>query len=128
MYQGKLIPIKKGQFFTSLEKLSRRWNWGKHKTLDFLKLLEAENMIIRDSGTLNGTLLTIVNYKKFQKNGNTKGNTDNTTDSTTYNTTDNTTDSPQTIMKNNVNNENNIEAAPVVEKTWKELNEEEWDD
>lgn len=124
MLGGQMITVKKGQMITSVRKLSAKWKWGKDKTLKFLRLLEEENMLKRDTQTLNGTLLTIVNYGNYQHKADTKRDTNKDTDKDT----NKDTDKPQTIMKNNVNNVNNIEAAPVVEKTWEELNQEEWDD
>ncbi len=64
-FNGELIIIKRGQFLTSIRKLSDKWKWNKDKTLKFLKLLESDNMIVRESDRFR-TLITIENYGLYQ--------------------------------------------------------------
>ena len=64
-FNGELIIIKRGQFLTSVRKLSDKWKWNKDKTLKFLKLLERDKMIVRDSDRFR-TLITIENYGIYQ--------------------------------------------------------------
>jgi hypothetical protein len=66
LINSKLIQIQRGQFFTSIRKLAARWQWSKDKTQNYLKLLEKQDMIIRETQTHTGTLITIVNYSKYQ--------------------------------------------------------------
>lgn len=94
------IVIKRGQKFTSIRKLALRWGWSVNRTLRYLKLLEREGMVYRES-VGNGTLLTLVNYGKFQGDKNTNGNTDEYTDGDTNGDTDGDTGGIQTIMTNN---------------------------
>lgn len=64
-----ILTIRRGQFYTSLLKLSERWKWNKRTVSKFLALLESENMIKVESskgGSINGTLITIVNYSTYQ--------------------------------------------------------------
>ena len=56
---------RRGQFWTSKEILKSRWGWSEGKLNRFLKLLEMENMIYVES-TNRGTMITLVNYGKFQ--------------------------------------------------------------
>ena len=65
IFDKKPILVKRGQRITSVRELSTRWGWGKDKTLRFLRLLEREKMIVKDSDSRR-TLLTIVNYGIYQ--------------------------------------------------------------
>ena len=65
IFDKKPILVKRGQRITSVRELSARWGWGKDKTLRFLRLLESEKMIVKDSDSRR-TLLTIVNYGFYQ--------------------------------------------------------------
>lgn len=71
---NEIIEIKPGQRWTSIRKLGLRWKWKEEKVLKFLKLLESDGMIYKESNS-KGTLLTIVNYEDFQSSDNTSGNT-----------------------------------------------------
>lgn len=64
-FDGKLIPIKRGSFITSVRRLSARWGWGKDKTLRFLRTLEDEGMISRKCDTKK-TLVTVEKYGFYQ--------------------------------------------------------------
>ena len=74
IFDKKPILIKRGQRITSVRELSARWGWGKDKTLRFLRLLEREKMIVKESDSRR-TLLTIVNYGKYQDMRSTERNT-----------------------------------------------------
>ena len=65
IFDKKPILVKRGQRITSVRELSARWGWGKDKTLRFLRLLEREKMIVKESDSRR-TLLTIVNYGIYQ--------------------------------------------------------------
>lgn len=79
LFNGKMITVKMGQRITSIRKLAERWHWGKDRVRRFLDLLEAEEMLIRDSDN-NRTLLTLVNYSKYQSQCDTDGYTNKDTD------------------------------------------------
>lgn len=64
-FNGELILIKRGQFITSVRNLSAKWKWNKDKTLKFLRLLEKDKMIKRESDNFR-TLVTIENYEVYQ--------------------------------------------------------------
>lgn len=74
--------IKRGQFKTSIRKLSQAFGWGHTKTECYLNDLENKGMI-RTKRTPNGTLVTIVKYGKFQDVRDTKKDTDRHTDRNT---------------------------------------------
>jgi len=65
IFDGRKITIQRGQYLTSVRKLSARWGWGKNKTLNYLRLLEECEMIAREADSRR-TLITIVNYDIYQ--------------------------------------------------------------
>lgn len=64
-FDNDFIEIEPGQTVTSLEKLSKKWKWSRHKVSNFLNRLEQDNMLIqiRDN---RKTLISIENYSKYQ--------------------------------------------------------------
>ena len=97
LFNGELITVKRGQILTSVRKLSAKWKWSVNKIYRFLKLLESDEMLQKESDK-DRTLLTIVNYSIFQcfeytnenSNGNTNGNSDKYTSETPTETPTNT--------------------------------------
>ena len=93
LFNGELITIKRGQILTSVRKLSVKWKWSVNKVYRFLKLLEDDEMLQKESDK-DRTLLTIVNYSIFQcceyTNGNSNGNIDEYTSDTPSETPTNT--------------------------------------
>lgn len=63
--QGRLMTIKRGSMITSIRHLSDRWGWSKDKVSRFLACLEEDEIIKKESDTKR-TVLTIVNYDKYQ--------------------------------------------------------------
>lgn len=102
IFDYKPITVKRGQYLTSVRKLSARWSWSKNRTLKYLKLLESLQMIQRESSNQR-TLLTIVKYDFYQ------GVEDTDVDTSKDAVMD--TGMPQTIMINNENNKNNNNRA-----------------
>lgn len=64
-FENDFIEIERGQFLTSLKQLANRWKWSRHKVSDFLNQLEQDNMIVQVRDTKK-TLISIVNYDKYQ--------------------------------------------------------------
>lgn len=62
---NKMEAVDSGSFITSELKLMARWGWSKNKVRAFLKLLENDNMIVKNSNSKR-TAITIVNYSKYQ--------------------------------------------------------------
>ena len=79
IFDYKPITLKAGQRITSVRKLSERWHWSKDKTQRYLELLVAEGMITKESNNRR-TLLTIINYGKYQGSCDTDEDTDKDTD------------------------------------------------
>lgn len=65
MFNGKPVVITRGQFMTSIRKLAVRWEWSTSTVFEFLKILEDDNMIKKESDS-HRTLLTIINYEVYQ--------------------------------------------------------------
>lgn len=59
------MMIKRGQYLTSIRKLSERWGWSYDKVSRFLNTLESEEMLRRESNK-SRTLLTVINYEIYQ--------------------------------------------------------------
>jgi hypothetical protein len=69
MHKGVLVHGQRGNVYRSKLWLADRWGWSRGKVDRFLNILEKENMIQENRvriGTVNGTVITIVNYGKFQ--------------------------------------------------------------
>ena len=64
--RGSVYKIQRGQMFASVRKLAEIWGWNKDTVLQTLNLLEREKMILK-TRTQNGTLITILNYRKYQE-------------------------------------------------------------
>jgi hypothetical protein len=82
MVDNELITIKRGQRLTSICKLAERWGWSRNKTYKFILALEKDGMLKRTS-TTHYTIITVVNYGKYQNKGTTVGTTKSTTVGTT---------------------------------------------
>lgn len=62
---GELITVKRGQILTSIRNLSMKWKWSVNKVYRYIKLLENDGMLHKESNK-DRTLLTIVNYDIYQ--------------------------------------------------------------
>ena len=121
-YRGQLVKIKKGQFVTSLRKLSISWGVSKDTVKNILAQFEELGMIKCDYQTVRYTLITIVKYGVYQSKKGIGLDTDSDTDlDTDYDTELDTdsdaeqdTDSTQhkNIYKNNTERKEYKEAAP----------------
>ena len=106
--------IQRGQFITSINKLSEKWGWSFNTVKKFLNLLENDNMLIRKSDNTK-TLITIVNYEVYQYSEDRKiDDVDRPIDRPTDEPIDRPTDreganllTDQLTPNNNDNNDNN---------------------
>jgi hypothetical protein len=64
--RGNEITAEVGQVAWSERRLAMRWHWSRNKLRNFLKLLQKRQQI-EPQKTAANTLITIVNYKKFQE-------------------------------------------------------------
>ena len=102
VFNGKPLTVKMGQRMTSIRILAERWHWSVNKVRRYLELLQRLEMVHKDSDN-HSTLLTIVNYGKYQV----KWHTDEYTDEYTDGTQTNTQTEHARHTNNNDNNENN---------------------
>jgi DNA replication protein DnaD len=100
-----VIVVKRGQKYTSTRKLAQRWGWSRNRVMRYLTLLESEGMVYKEC-IGSGTLLTLVNYGKYQGGRDTNGATNEATDEATSEATNEATSGAQTIMnKNDIKND-----------------------
>ena len=64
-FNGDFITVEKGQILTSIRTLADKWRWSVDKVSRFLKLIESDGMIKKDSDNFR-TLITIENYELYQ--------------------------------------------------------------
>lgn len=76
-FDGRPMRIRRGEFITSMRKLSERWGWSTKKVSRFLNDLERDHMIDQKRNSKR-TAVFIVNYSVYQQQGNTKGNSKET--------------------------------------------------
>lgn len=62
---NEVVEVKKGSFITSEVKLSEEWKWGRKKVRNFLKSLEDDRMLSKNS-TTKYTGITIENWDLYQ--------------------------------------------------------------
>ena len=70
--RGNLVRLKRGQVGWSKKGLATRWRWSQGKVARFLKELENGEQIVEHKSNVT-TVLTIVNYDKYQRNGEQNG-------------------------------------------------------
>ena len=103
LFNGNLIDVKRGQLITSVRNLANKWQWSKDRVLKFLRVLENDTMIERDSDN-HRTLITIVNYGVYQD----KQDTENTEESTQTSTQTSTQNGHTLATNKNDKNDKNI--------------------
>lgn len=62
---NEIVEVKRGSFITSELKLMDRWGWSNTKVRSFLNLLEADEMIIKNTDRKKSAI-SIVNYNDYQ--------------------------------------------------------------
>ena len=110
--RGNIIPIKRGQIGWSELTMCKRWMWSKNRTRKYLKWLEAEQQIIQQKDRYITTIITIINYEKYQSD-----------------TADDTAERQQTIHKQERKELNNILSPSAMKnKLMKQRNENDFSD
>lgn len=102
IFDGELLEVKRGQRITSIRKLSERWKWSKTKVKNFLVLLEKDRMILLEIVPHKRTVITIVNYDKYQDTRDSKNTSD-----VPVKGQSSTSEVPVEYLNNNDNNDNN---------------------
>ena len=93
-----LYKVKKGEMITSQMKLMKQFRWSKSKLINFLKLLQEDEMIDMKTEP-NLTRITILNYCTYQ---------DYKTTKKPLTDREKTTSRPEKDTNNNVNKDNNV--------------------
>ena len=76
------IEIQRGQFFTSVRKMAQKFKWSERRARNYISWLCSAGMIAKKRHT-DGTLITIVNYGKYQGERHTDNSADAHTDAPT---------------------------------------------
>lgn len=103
--RGTNLTIKRGQLFTSIRSLASIFKWNERTVMRFLYNIKIMGMI-EYSTTRDGTLITLLNYNKY--NGSVDHDSDeyNTEYNADYNTEDNTEYNAEYIRLNKGNKGN----------------------
>ncbi|CAD8327872.1 phage protein [uncultured phage] len=78
--RGVKVEVKRGQIGYDLDSLAKRWKWSRGKVERFVKFLENDNQIVRQKTNVT-TLISIVNYKEYQKDDKADSKTNSKADS-----------------------------------------------
>lgn len=72
VYDGaRLVDVKRGQIYASVRFLAQAFGWSTKRTLNFIKLLEADGMVRREIvKEIRQMRVTICNYDVYNANGN----------------------------------------------------------
>lgn len=102
--RGNKVNIGVGQIAIGIEKLAQRWQWSRGKAERFLNELEIEKQIIQQKSFIT-TLISIVNYERYQQSS----EADEQADSQADNQADNQADREALKNINNIKKvKNNI--------------------
>ena len=72
-FQGCPVRVERGQLITSLRILARRWGVSVKRVRTLLANFEKQGSISTHQGAHPGTLVTITNYRDYQKWPNERG-------------------------------------------------------
>ena len=98
--RGIEVKIKRGQIGWSELTMTERWHWSKNRVRRFLKWLETEQQIEQQKYLYITTIITIINYNKYQE---TEQQTIQQKDSKRY-------------INKNVKNDKNVKNREIVEQ------------
>ena len=70
----QLVSLRRGQLVASISFLCKRWGRSRSMVEPFLTLLHEEGMISKEVGN-NVSIITVLNYEKYQANNSTDANT-----------------------------------------------------
>lgn len=65
--RGNEVKLERGQIGWSELTMCKRWSWSKNKVRRFLNYLETEQQIVQQKDRFITTIITILNYDKYQK-------------------------------------------------------------
>jgi len=96
--RGIEVKLERGQIGWSQLTMSKRWGWSRGKVSRFIKWLENDSKIKQQTKQQITTIITLVNYEKYQSD----------------NTTDKSTDGQQTDNRRNTNKNDKNEKKEYV--------------
>ena len=70
----KLVSLRRGQLVASISFLCKRWGRSRSMVEPFINLLQEDGMINKEIGN-NVSIITVLNYEKYQANNSTDANT-----------------------------------------------------
>lgn len=79
----QLVALRRGQFIASLSFLCKRWGRSRSMVEPFLNLLQEEEMISKEVGN-NISIITVLNYDKYQANNSTESDAEVSTEIGAY--------------------------------------------
>ena len=66
LHDSHLFTLKRGQIIASANNLAKRWKRSKHTIINYLRMLEDEEMITREVLHRQTPIITICNYDSYQ--------------------------------------------------------------
>ena len=90
--RGTKIEAKRGNVYTSVNKLAEEWGVTRRMVNHFLDLCQQDGMVDVQRVSNRYLVIKVNNYAKYQDRPNAKRTTESTTDNTTESTTESTTD------------------------------------
>lgn len=79
----QLVALRRGQFIASLSFLCKRWGRSRSMVEPFLNLLQEEEMISKEVGS-NISIITVLNYDKYQAHNSTESDAEVSTEVGAY--------------------------------------------
>ena len=100
---GQIVKIKRGQFVTSMRKLSIEWKCSRETVRRILEQFTELHMIRHEVVPGKYTIITVVKYEDFQSSKNVYCDTDEATDQSTDQSTDKATDQSTDLTRHKNN-------------------------
>lgn len=104
--RGQKVIISRGQIAMSEQNIAARWRWSRGKVRRYMNELEIEQQIEQQKNNVI-SLISIVNYSKYQSGSTTDDTTDSTSNGTASSTTDGTANGTQSRKRRREKNEKN---------------------
>lgn len=75
VYDGnQLVEVRRGQIYASIRFLAEAFGWSRNKTMNFIGLLQADSMIVKEIVSQTGQMrLTVCNYDRYNASGDSSG-------------------------------------------------------
>lgn len=107
LIESRPTVVSRGSLYTSKLNLANKWKWNRKTVTSFLSMLESDGMIKQESFR-HGTMITIVNYSRYQQSA------DTTADTSLDTSLDITADITADTNKNDKNDKNDKNTPPII--------------